>query len=207
MGKRHKRARFPIDEVKPRPQRIAADTEKLVPTTSYRVPAVYVDKRGTCRDCGEDFLFAAQEQQAWCERYGIPHYAERTRCLDCSQKRELSNELKKEYDQAVKRLNTDQSAEAYLDAARAAVLMATGSRIALSAPRVKGWLNACLKADPSRDEAYYWRGQCCEIVKDKAAAREAYETFCARTDEVKSGPLKSMRNKAMRWLESGAGQA
>src|SRR5256885_14934771 len=67
-------------------RRVKADLGKQTPNNSYSPPLYYEDKRFTCRDCGAECVWTAEQQQLWYERWGGPVQSTAVRCRDCRQR-------------------------------------------------------------------------------------------------------------------------
>ncbi len=64
-------------------RRIKANLSTQRPTNSYSPPLYYEDKRFTCRDCGAECVWTAEQQQLWYERWGGPVQSTAIRCRAC----------------------------------------------------------------------------------------------------------------------------
>ena len=63
---------------------IAVDPSQLAPTSSYSpLPEFYVDQPFTCRDCGAEEVWTAQQQQWWCEVAKGCIWSTAIRCRSC----------------------------------------------------------------------------------------------------------------------------
>jgi hypothetical protein len=71
----------------------------------------YIDMKGRCVSCGEEFCWSAVEQRLWFETYGffVDSYAKR--CLSCRREQRHTRELRKEYDQNIASVLTGESLE------------------------------------------------------------------------------------------------
>src|ERR1051325_3360047 len=67
-------------------RRIKADLSKQAPNNSYSPPLCYEDKPFTCRDCGAECVWTAEQQQLWYERWGGPVQSTAVRSRACRQR-------------------------------------------------------------------------------------------------------------------------
>ena len=61
-------------------RRIKADLSKQTPNNSYSPPLYYEDRRFTCRDCGAECVWTAEQQRLWYEQGGGPVQSTAVRC-------------------------------------------------------------------------------------------------------------------------------
>jgi len=72
---------------------VAADRSKVVSrSTVPKIPDYYRDTWFTCKDCGEQELWTARQQQRWYEEQGGEIEAIAIRCHACRQKEKLRRE-------------------------------------------------------------------------------------------------------------------
>ncbi|RYD20576.1 MAG: hypothetical protein EOP88_14550 [Verrucomicrobiaceae bacterium] len=63
---------------------------------SYSPQLFYRDQPFTCKDCGKDEIWKADDQRWYFEKYGAPWYQSANRCLECRIKeRERKREARK----------------------------------------------------------------------------------------------------------------
>jgi Probable zinc-ribbon domain len=67
----------------------------------------YFDTLKTCRDCGRNFLFFAEEQKYWYERLGFAIDADCVRCPQCRKTDQTLRRRFKRYSQLIARKNLD----------------------------------------------------------------------------------------------------
>src|SRR6476469_4217898 len=67
-------------------RRIEADLSKQTPNNSYSPPLYYEDVHFTCRDCGAECVWTAEQQQLWYEQWGGPVQSTAVRCRACRQR-------------------------------------------------------------------------------------------------------------------------
>jgi len=65
---------------------IPADPAKQAPNNSYSPPEYYEDIAFTCRDCGAEEVWTAEQQQWYYEVAKGPIYATAVRCRECRKK-------------------------------------------------------------------------------------------------------------------------
>ncbi|MEM1425507.1 MAG: zinc-ribbon domain containing protein [Cyanobacteria bacterium P01_H01_bin.130] len=66
------------------PGTIPIDHSKLAPNNSYTIPPdFYVDRPFTCRDCGKEEIWTAEQQQWWCEVAKGSIWSTAIRCRPC----------------------------------------------------------------------------------------------------------------------------
>ena len=65
------------------PERIKADLSKQVPNNSYSAKTEYVSLDFTCRDCGDECVWTAEQQRLYYEEWGGQIYATAVRCREC----------------------------------------------------------------------------------------------------------------------------
>src|SRR5262249_32100586 len=63
--------------------RIKADLHKQTPNNSHSRPLYYEDLRFTCRDCGAECVWTAEQQRLWYEQWGGPVQSTAIRCRAC----------------------------------------------------------------------------------------------------------------------------
>lgn len=205
MGTQRKRrvAYVRKKEPKPRPGAhfIKADRSRQVPTGSYFPPEFYYDEVKICEDCKDEFLFSAEEQQAWYEQYKIPHYAVAVRCPFCQAEHKRAESLKAEYDEAATQLKSrPDDPRLNTDFGRLAVLRFEIKGV----QRLDSALAALRRAVRSKRceaQTYYWLGRCYESAGRMEKAREALREFLDRAD-AKEGDLKRLMRDARNRLES-----
>jgi hypothetical protein len=66
--------------------RIKADLTKQAPNNSYSPPLFYEDVRFTCRDCGAECVWTAEQQRIWYEQWAGPIQSTAIRCRVCRQR-------------------------------------------------------------------------------------------------------------------------
>jgi hypothetical protein len=66
--------------------RIKADLSKQAPNNSYSPPLFYEDVRFTCRDCGAEGVWTAEQQRLWYEQWAGPIQSTAIRCRACRQR-------------------------------------------------------------------------------------------------------------------------
>src|SRR6478672_4107211 len=66
--------------------RIKADLSKQTPNNSYSPPLYYEDIRFTCRDCGAECVWTAEQQRLWYEKWGGAIQSTAVRCRACRQR-------------------------------------------------------------------------------------------------------------------------
>jgi len=64
-------------------RRIKADLRKQTPNNSYSQKVYYEDIVFTCRDCGVECVWTAEQQRLWYEQWGGPIQSTAVRCRDC----------------------------------------------------------------------------------------------------------------------------
>jgi hypothetical protein len=67
-------------------RRIKADLSKQTHNNSYSPPLYYEDTRFTCRDCGAECVWTAEQQRLWYEQWGGPIQSTAVRCRACRQR-------------------------------------------------------------------------------------------------------------------------
>ena len=67
-------------------QRIKADLAKQTTNNSYSPPLYYEDLRFTCRDCGVESVWTAEQQRLWYEEWGGPIQSTAIRCRGCRER-------------------------------------------------------------------------------------------------------------------------
>lgn len=67
-------------------KRIKADVSKQTPNNSYSPPLYYEDLRFTCRDCGAECIWTAEQQRLWYEEWGGLVQSTAIRCRACRQR-------------------------------------------------------------------------------------------------------------------------
>jgi hypothetical protein len=78
---------------------ISANLSKQTPAT---VPVThYYDIDKTCRDCGLQFIFFADEQKYWYVELGFPLDADAVRCQPCRRRLQSIAELRKRYEELI----------------------------------------------------------------------------------------------------------
>ncbi len=131
-----------------------ADLTRQTPAT---VPVThYFDLQRTCRDCGRQFLFFAEEQKYWYEVLGFGLDSDCVRCADCRKKEQGIARDRETYEALfhVAEKTTEQSlemAEACLSLIEANVFTAKQTQ------RVRTLLNAVADHDDRRDRPSYKR--------------------------------------------------
>lgn len=70
----------------PSGQRISANLSKQTPHNSYSPKLYYEDIHLTCRDCGVESVWTAEQQRLWYEEWGGKIQATAIRCRACRQK-------------------------------------------------------------------------------------------------------------------------
>lgn len=66
------------------PGTIPVDHSKLAPNNSYTIPPdFYVDRPFTCRDCGKEEIWTAEQQKWWCEVAKGSIWSTAIRCRPC----------------------------------------------------------------------------------------------------------------------------
>jgi DNA-directed RNA polymerase subunit RPC12/RpoP len=179
------------------PQRIRADASKLVPTNSLGRPEFYHDERVKCRDCKSEFVFTASEQQAWYEKYEIPHYAKRVRCEHCSKKHWAHELLKSEYNAACTAAKKkDAGHKEFLTASILSITCATTGLKPFNSARNIGWLRKCRKLRPTSKESLFLLGWSYDLAGKVERALEFYSAFLDKTSETKTGDVKMWRGLA-----------
>ena len=74
---------------------IPADQSKQAPNNSYSPPEYYEDIPFTCRDCGAEEVWTAEQQQWYYEVAQGAIYARAVRCRDCRRKIAEQKELQR----------------------------------------------------------------------------------------------------------------
>lgn len=69
-----------------RGKRIRADVSKQTPHNSYSPKLHYEDIRFSCRDCGVDCVWTAEQQRLWYEQWGGKIQSTAIRCRACREK-------------------------------------------------------------------------------------------------------------------------
>ena len=69
-----------------RSHRVKADLRKQTPNNSYSSPEYYEDVNFTCRDCGAECVWTAEQQRLWYEQWGGPVQSAAVRCRACRQR-------------------------------------------------------------------------------------------------------------------------
>ncbi len=63
---------------------IPVDHSQLAPNNSYSIPPdFYVDRPFTCRDCGKEEIWTAEQQKWWCEVAKGSIWSTAIRCRPC----------------------------------------------------------------------------------------------------------------------------
>ena len=62
---------------------IPVDPHRLNLGGSYHRPAFYEDLEFTCKDCGTDQVWSAEDQASYYESSGAPYYSTAVRCRSC----------------------------------------------------------------------------------------------------------------------------
>ena len=84
-----------------RARRIKADLSKQTPNNSYSPPLYYEDVGFTCRDCGVEGVWTAEQQQLWYERWGGSVQSRAVRCQACRQRVRREKAEQKKHMQAM----------------------------------------------------------------------------------------------------------
>ncbi|HYG33937.1 MAG TPA: zinc-ribbon domain containing protein [Clostridia bacterium] len=66
--------------------RIKADLSKQAPNNSYSPKLYYEDRKFTCRDCGAECVWTAEQQRLWYEEWGGPVQSTAVRCRACRER-------------------------------------------------------------------------------------------------------------------------
>lgn len=102
--KRRKRQRAKELEEFSIPRRsIPADPSKQAPNNSYGPPLFYKDLEFTCRDCGAEEVWTAEQQQWYYEVAKQPIYGTAVRCGPCRAKIREAKELQRRQMEAADR--------------------------------------------------------------------------------------------------------
>ncbi|MFQ5937105.1 MAG: zinc-ribbon domain-containing protein [Acidiferrobacterales bacterium] len=82
-------AALPHDPKQPPPGAVMADPDKLTHINTYgTLPAYYVDRPFTGRDCGAEEIWTAEQQKWWYEEAKGHIYSTAVRCRRCRQQQE-----------------------------------------------------------------------------------------------------------------------
>jgi Probable zinc-ribbon domain len=164
----------------------------------------YVDRPGTCVQCGGGFVFRAAEQKHWYESLKFHFDSVAVRCLECRRKRRSERSLQQELSDVKARLAQEpDSAAAQLGVAAALVRYRQRTGLgsldeALAAARKARRL---LKGHPASDgaRADFWEASCQALAGRHALARPLFERFVERAHAGKRGA--TLLAEARAWLE------
>lgn len=84
--------------LKEKPRYVGASPSGAIPLKSREVQKMFEDKTLTCKDCGEEFVFTAREQEFYAEK-GFEN--EPLRCKPCRDKRKNKGNAPRELHEAV----------------------------------------------------------------------------------------------------------
>ena len=168
----------------------------------------YVDRPGTCVQCGVGFVFRASEQKHWYESLKFHFDSVAVRCIDCRRKRRSELSLQQELSLAKARVAKEtESPDAQLAVAEAIIryYQRTGQgRIdhALAAARkAQRLLKGHAPSDGARAE--FWEATAQALAGRNAQARPLFERFVARSHAGKRGA--AWLAEAKRWLSEHPG--
>jgi hypothetical protein len=159
----------------------------------------YVDQHKVCIQCGQDFVFSADEQKFWFETLGFYGTSVAIRCQDCRRKKRSENSLNQQIAIAKKGLKKNSKDPALLlDLAEAIVLfhMKTGQgklEEAITAARM------ALRTDPNASESLFWEGCCHMIAGRNEKARDLLLKFMV--SPARSRQHAVLIKKAAEYLE------
>src|SRR5258708_6920088 len=63
--------------------RVKATLSQQTPNNSYSQRLYYEGQKFTCRDCGVESVWKAEQQRRWCEKWGGSIYSKAVRCQKC----------------------------------------------------------------------------------------------------------------------------
>ena len=91
---------------------IAVDHSQLAPNNSYSLPPdFYVDRPFTCRDCGKQEVWTAEQQKWWCEVAKGSVWSTAIRCRPCRKiERDRKAEARRVHLEGVRRKALERSA-------------------------------------------------------------------------------------------------
>jgi hypothetical protein len=100
-----RRKKQKIIQTRPVGRRIKADLTKQTPNNSYSPPLYYEDVKFSCRDCGAECIWTAEQQRLWYEEWGGSVQSTAIRCRPCRQKlqREKAEQKKHMQEMAMKK--------------------------------------------------------------------------------------------------------
>lgn len=175
-----------------RRHRIKADPSKLACPGGYRQPDYYRDKQQNCIDCGVKFVFTAEEQQVWYEKYGIPHYALKCRCGECRERHKTRQEMKTAYDNAVQTAKThSEDALANFELGKSTFLQIEAGHGGHLESAI-GALKRALELNPRMAECHYWLGRCYERLRNGQKARHSFTEFIQKAEDRKKSVSKTL---------------
>lgn len=146
--------------------------------TAHHVPKYfYVNEHRTCVQCGEDFVFRAEEQKFWYETLKFNFGSVAIRCPSCRRKRRTEASLRQQIATVLEQLKTKpRDPHLLLELGRATVTY----RERTGQGNLDRAISACRKARdewPTSSEPLFWEGRCHQLARRVKKARWLYETF------------------------------
>jgi len=205
MGMKRKKRIATVVACEPKPRAsvhyIRADHSKLTGPFGYSVPDFYYDEKKICVDCRNNFVFTAEEQQTWYERYKIPYQAVAVRCHYCAKQHRFAESLKAEYDQTARELKLlPRDPDLNAEFGRLVVVRFEMGHLQKLDAAIAA-LRRAIRSKRCEAQAYYWLGRCYENSGQPVKSREMLTEFLNRAD-AKKGELKPLMRDARNRLEN-----
>ena len=144
----------------------------------------YLDETNTCVQCGQEFVFTAEEQKFWYETLQFNFDSIAIRCRDCRKQRRTDAALRQQIALALEALSrrpTDP--HALLDLATATVRY----RERTGEGNLDRALGACRKASTAwhdSPEPMFWEAKCHKLAGRDQKATDGFERFVERARNV-----------------------
>lgn len=137
----------------------------------------YVDKRNTCIQCRQEFLFSAQEQKYWYESLGFSQNSLAVRCKVCRRQRRSEASIRHQVSVAKAAARAEpRNPTAHVEVARTLFTLHTR----LGAGRLDDAIAAARKAirlNPRRYDALFWEAACQQAAGRKRTADKLFAKF------------------------------
>ena len=146
----------------------------------------FVDETLTCRKCGEDFVFSAEQQYYWYVTLNLWQAAKPPRlCRTCGRARRAGRELQTRLTEAslAARQRPDDPA-ALLALAAATADHVAHFRRGSGAPGIAA-ARRVRSLDPRNAEAHFWEAACHDAAGRHGRAAACYERFVAEVGNVR----------------------
>lgn len=159
----------------------------------------YLDETRRCVQCGEDFVFTADEQKFWYENLKFNFHSTAIRCRDCRRQRRSVKALQRSLEAAAAQL--EQSGEDPLVQLAYAEALIEYRRASGSGDLTKA-LSACRKArklDSQLGSAWFLEAEALLLTGQPSKAAEAYRAYLE-----KPASKPAWARAARQWLDQQA---